>query len=89
MWIGIPWKEAVLVVSSDTEGMVCLEEIPVQWALVAGTGEGRRVLANHTFSLRGKAHFQVLSGSAVIGASFISAEGEVDPDSLIAGVWEQ
>lgn len=53
----------------------------MQWALVAGTGEGRRVLANYTFSLRGKAHFPVLSGSAVIGASVISAEGEVEPDS--------
>lgn len=52
----------------------------MQWALVADTGKGCRVLANHTFSLRGKAHFQVLSGSAVIGASLISAEGEVETD---------
>lgn len=57
--------------------------------LLPGTGKGWRVPANCIFLLKGKAHFQVLSRFAFIGASLISVENMGKSTLSLPGVWEE
>lgn len=67
-----------------------LGHLNVADSLLLGLGKGWRFLANYIFLLKGKGQgsLQVLPRFALIGASFISVENDVEMDFLLAWyVW--